>query len=110
MPKRITLSDEEYFKLLELKVKYKTDSLFAILSLVTNSQKGNMVSKDEGQITNMVKSHKIVEPERQFSHNGATDILPLCLNCGHPESYHSADGCLGEGGVCECKKYDPGAT
>ena len=103
MPKRITLSDKEYFKLLELKAKYKTNSLFAILSLVPDNQNGNMVLKDDGQITNMVKCPDAIKPKREFSHNGATDILPLC-QCGHPELHHGADGCLGEGGLCECNK------
>lgn len=29
---------------------------------------------------------------------------PLCP-CGHPESYHYDDGCMGDGGVCTCKQY-----
>jgi hypothetical protein len=30
--------------------------------------------------------------------------IHLC-SCGHPESYHSSDGCLGDGGLCECKQF-----
>ena len=116
MQKRITINDEEYFKLLELKAKYKTNSLFAILSLVTDNQNGNVVLKDSGQIANMVicpeaKKPMIVElvkPKREFKHSDPIDASPVC-QCGHPDLYHSDDGCMGDGGTCACKKYVPSA-
>jgi hypothetical protein len=29
---------------------------------------------------------------------------PIC-QCGHPESYHTEDGCLGDGGLCKCNQF-----
>lgn len=91
MSKRITISDEEYFKLLELKAKLKTDCLLDILAKV-----------DTGQLTNMPMVQITNNPIKP---NSPETKQPLC-RCGHPESYHSADGCLGDGAMCECKQFN----
>lgn len=41
---------------------------------------------------NLESSNKLIQSPEQ----------PICP-CGHPESYHCEDGCLGDGGMCECK-------
>jgi len=77
MSKRITISDEEYFKLLEIKARLKTDSLLTILALV--------------QIGNLSKA-----PEAK--------AVKMCPICGHPASSHSDGACLADGGMCECTR------
>ena len=108
MSKRITISDDEYFKLMELKARFKTDSLLTILAKLDNSQiayKSDDAIKGNGQITNLAISQDFKETNKPTIRS-LEDILPsgLCA-CGHPEHYHSADGCLGEGCCCECKEF-----
>jgi hypothetical protein len=126
MSKRITISNEMYFKLLELKAKIKTDSLLTILALADISQSAIMVNrdaKDTGQVANLVISSETKEPIKPirqdvtifadkpnkpnvgFSHNQPEQPNNLLCTCGHPENYHASDGCLGDGSLCACKQF-----
>lgn len=84
MPKRITISDEEYFKILELKVKHKTDSLFAILSLVTDNQNAiidklpspDKMPDNQFDIPNNQNVKLDIEPKRQIVKKDITPNNP----------------------------------
>lgn len=100
MPKRITLNDEEYWKLLELKAKYKTESLIAIFD--------KLAEQPNNQIGITANNHIAPndKPQNQKGNMviGQEGNVPLCL-CGHPEPYHAEDGCMGDGGLCDCKQH-----
>ena len=40
--------------------------------------------------------------------NNNINIKPVLCECGHVLEAHSDEGCLANGGVCECKKYEEG--
>ena len=60
MPKRITLNDEEYFKLLELKVKYKTDSLFAIMTNLSNVSSPKIIQQNQVKVPRWLTEKNLV--------------------------------------------------
>jgi hypothetical protein len=41
--------------------------------------------------------------------NNNINIKPVLCECGHVIEGHSDAGCLANGGMCECKKYEPAA-
>lgn len=45
--------------------------------------------------------------QQLISNNPNQPEQPFC-QCGHPESYHAEDGCMGDGGFCECTRYQDG--
>ncbi len=79
MAKRLTISDGDYYILFGLKSKHQTDSIEEIIRL-------------EG-----IKppNHTTTKPETKQE---------LCA-CGHPKEAHEDDGCMANGGVCECASY-----
>ena len=66
MPKRITVTDEEYFKILELKATYKTDNLFDLLEELTKRQsvKYDINVNEPQQPINTEQPEQPINPER----------------------------------------------
>ncbi len=118
MTKRITIKDEEYFKILELKGKYGETGLYGLLVLLdrlaeyakstkeANTGKNNQNSQINQTQKNSPEPIIPKQPEQpeQPDEPILTTELPLCL-CGHPECYHDVEGCLGDGGLCDCKQF-----
>lgn len=92
MSKRITLSDEEYWKLAEMKLRFKTDSLIVIFAKLEEQPKQpERISTEPAKTANQFLEITGIKPE-------------MCV-CGHSEAAHEADGCLGNGAQCDCAIY-----
>jgi hypothetical protein len=90
MTKRITISDKDYYLILGLKAKYLTDSIEEIIRF-------------EGMKPQNPTTNNDLKPQTTINHE-TIEVVNLCT-CGHPESYHTVDGCLGDGALCGCKQF-----
>ncbi len=94
MTKRITISDKDYYLILGLKAKHLTDSIEEIIRL------------EGSKPYNLTDTCKAVNPITTKADNHTT-ITAVC-QCGHVIDAHDDTGCMGNGGLCECKKYVSG--
>lgn len=93
---KIIVSDEEYWKIQELKTIYKTKKLLDILNKVPSLGKSLDVETQQFQ--------ELKEIDVFLSKNKVDK--PSCM-CGHEKRFHAhGEGhCFATGGRCGCDKY-----
>jgi len=122
---RLTLKDEEYFKVMELKGKYGEKGLYGLLvkldSLASkdiNTNKDKAITDDTAKkaITDDTAKKAITDDTAK---KAITDIKAnkdktqkerICRKCGHNEDLHDEDRCYGvskDGDACRCKQGAP---
>jgi len=79
------VTDEMYYKLVSVKAKHHFDTYIQLFEYIIKQE-----SIEQPQHPEQTKQPKPLD-------------TPLCL-CGHPGSYHTEDGCMGDGGLCECRQ------
>jgi len=92
------VTDDLYYKLVSLKAQTHTDSWEELMkhTVQTSNPKNSIVPK---------------QPERPNSPQTMSSLVLVttpkeqCTNCGHPYKSHDANGCLEEGGLCDCKQF-----
>lgn len=107
--KQISLPSE-YWKAIESNidnrlVRSRGDALIGILEKVYPHLSKVVLTQPH---TKTKVSTPITNNDATITTNQNTPMTNILCTCGHPESYHAEDGCMGEGGVCECKKFVSG--
>jgi len=99
----VKVNDEMYYDLVMIKAKLHFDTWIQLFEYIVKHEY-NEQTKQLGQTQDTLLA-QTEQPEQLKSTKQSTQReQPLC-QCGHPDRYHSSDGCLGDGGVCECKQF-----
>jgi len=95
----IKVTDEMYYDLVSVKAKHHLDTWIQLFEYIIKheykeqpEQPVQTANPYPKQPNGAKQSNQTKQPEQ-----------PIC-QCGHPESCHAEDGCLGDGGLCECKQ------
>ena len=98
------VTDEMYYNLATVKAKLRIDTWLQLFQYIINQTNVTIPEQTKQMVQTQPEQTKESKQSGQPKQPEQTEITTLCT-CGHPENYHSEDGCMGDGGLCECKQF-----